>query len=256
MKQLVFIENGRPVTDSLTVAEVFNKRHADVLRDIEVQLEKLHEAGEGEWGLSNFAQTQYQHPQNKQWYPKYNLTEDAFTIVAMSYVTPEAMKMKVKFIKEFKRMREQLIKLSTPSYMIEDPIKRAEKWIEEQREKQALEAKIEQDKPKVIFAEALEVSDTSILVGELAKLLRQNGIQIGQNRLFHWLRSNGYLGNKGEYYNMPTQKAMEMELFEIKTRTINNPDGSVRTTRTPKVTVKGQIYFINKFKANQQKSVS
>lgn len=108
MRTLVFIEKGRAVTDSLTIAEVFGKDHRNVLRDIETQLEKLSEAGEREWGVLNFEQTHYQHTQNKQWYPKYNMTEDAFTLIAMSYVTPEAMKMKIKFIQEFKRMREQL----------------------------------------------------------------------------------------------------------------------------------------------------
>ena len=106
MNQLVFIENQQVVTDSLTISEVFGKNHNHVLRDIETQIEKLNEAGEQQWGVSNFGQTQYQHPQNKQWYPKFNMTEDAFTLIAMSYVTPEAMKMKVKFIQEFKRMRE------------------------------------------------------------------------------------------------------------------------------------------------------
>lgn len=108
MNNLVRIEDGRPVTDSLTVSEVFGKDHKHVLRDIGEQLEKLKEAGEQEWGVSNFGQTQYQHPQNKQWYPKYDLTEEAFAIIAMAYVTPEAMKMKVRFLDEFKRMREQL----------------------------------------------------------------------------------------------------------------------------------------------------
>ena len=108
MNQLVFVENGQAVTDSLTVADVFGKDHRHVLRDIDQQIEKLDEADEHDWGVSNFGQTQYQHPQNKQWYPKYNLSEEAFAIVAMAYVTPEAMKMKVKFIQEFKRMREQL----------------------------------------------------------------------------------------------------------------------------------------------------
>ncbi|MGF9909520.1 Rha family transcriptional regulator [Brevibacillus porteri] len=108
MKELVFIESGRAVTDSLTVSEVFNKEHKHVIRDIEVQLEKLAEAGEKDWGVSNFGLTQYQHPQNKQWYNKYSLTEDAFALVAMSYVTPEAMKMKIKFLDEFKRLQEQL----------------------------------------------------------------------------------------------------------------------------------------------------
>lgn len=121
----------------------------------------------------------------------------------------------------------------------------------EREEKKRLQAKIEQDKPKVLFAEALEISESSILVGELAKILRQNGIDIGQNRLFAKLRKEGYLGNRGEYYNIPTQKSMDLGLFEIKTRTINNPDGSVRVTKTSKVTTKGQIYFINKFKNNQ-----
>lgn len=109
-------------------------------------------------------------------------------------------------------------------------------------------AKIEADRAKVIFAEALETSNHSILIGELAKLLKQNGIEIGQNRLFDWMRQEGYLGSKGEYYNVPTQKGMDLKLFEIKTRSINNPDGSVRVTRTTKVTTKGQMYFINKFK--------
>lgn len=122
---------------------------------------------------------------------------------------------------------------------------------EERIQRQLLEQQREQDKPKVLFAEALEVSTNTILIGELAKLLKQNGIDIGQNRLFEKLRQQGYLGKGGEYYNLPTQKAMNLQLFEIKKRTINNPDGSVRTTTTTKVTGKGQIYFINKFKQNQ-----
>ncbi|HSH25567.1 MAG TPA: phage antirepressor KilAC domain-containing protein [Massilibacterium sp.] len=103
-------------------------------------------------------------------------------------------------------------------------------------------------KPKALFADAVETSRSSVLIGELAKILKQNGVNIGQNRLFNWLRENGFLiKKKGESYNLPTQKAMDMELFEIKKRTINNPDGSIRTTRTPKVTGKGQVYFVNKF---------
>ncbi|MCR6116609.1 Rha family transcriptional regulator [Salipaludibacillus agaradhaerens] len=108
MNQLVFIKNNQAVTDSLTVADVFNKRHDHVVRDIENQLSKLIEAGESEWGATNFGETRYQHRQNKQWYQKYNLTEDAFAIIAMSYVTPEAMKMKIKFLNEFKKMKEKL----------------------------------------------------------------------------------------------------------------------------------------------------
>ena len=117
---------------------------------------------------------------------------------------------------------------------------------EQQRRLQA-EKQIEEQRPKVLFADAVSTSKTSILVGELAKLLRQNGIDIGQNRLFRWLRANGYLGKSGENYNLPTQYAMDLGLFEIKKTVINNPDGSQRVTRTPKVTGKGQIYFVNKF---------
>lgn len=116
------------------------------------------------------------------------------------------------------------------------------------RQVKALQVQLIEQKPKVLFAEALETSKSSILIGELAKLLKQNGISIGQNRLFQWLRENGFLIRKhGESYNLPTQYAMDLNLFEIKKRTINNPDGSARTTRTTKVTGKGQIYFINKF---------
>ncbi|QQK75059.1 phage antirepressor KilAC domain-containing protein [Salicibibacter cibarius] len=115
-----------------------------------------------------------------------------------------------------------------------------------------LEQKMQLDKPKVMFADAVETSTSSVLVGELSKVLKQNGVEIGQNRLFKWLRGNGYLiKQNGESYNLPTQRSMDKELFEIKKRTINNPDGSIRTTRTPKVTGKGQVYFVNKFLEDQ-----
>ena len=102
-------------------------------------------------------------------------------------------------------------------------------------------------KPKAIFADAVSASKTSILVGELAKVLKANGIDIGQKRLFAWLRDNHYLMQKGESYNLPTQKSMDLGLMEIKKSTVNNADGSIRTVTTTKITGKGQIYFINKF---------
>ncbi|PSL42166.1 anti-repressor protein [Planomicrobium soli] len=118
---------------------------------------------------------------------------------------------------------------------------------EERLKLQQAELTIHQQKPKVLFADAVATSESSILVGQLAKLLVQNGIHVGQNRMFKWLRDNGYLGKKGTHYNEPTQYAMERGWFEVKERTINNPDGTVRITRTTKVTGKGQVYFINKF---------
>lgn len=118
----------------------------------------------------------------------------------------------------------------------------AQKTIEEQT------TQIERMKPKEIFADAVATSHTAILIGDLAKLLKQNGVETGQKRLFVWMRENGYLiKRKGADWNMPTQKSMEMGFFEVKESTVNNPDGSVRINRTTKVTGKGQQYFINKF---------
>ena len=111
------------------------------------------------------------------------------------------------------------------------------------------ERQIAEQKPKVIFADAVSVSNSAILIGELAKILRQNGIDIGQNRLFKRLRQDGYLiSRKGTDYNMPTQKAMDLGLFKIKETSITHSDGHITVSKTPKVTGKGQIYFINKFK--------
>ena len=125
---------------------------------------------------------------------------------------------------------------------------------DEQEKRKALEAQIENQKPAVLFTGAVETSKTSILIGELAKMLKQNGINIGPNRLFVWMRENGYLiKRKGTDYNMPTQRSMEMGLFEIKETAINNPDGSIRISKTPKVTGKGQVYFINLFLSKEEK---
>ncbi len=125
---------------------------------------------------------------------------------------------------------------------------------EEQDKRRALEAQAEENKPKVLFAEAVTASEDSILVQELAKLLKQNGVNIGRNRLFKWLRENGYLIKAGSDYNMPTQKAMELGLFEIMERTITDPNGEIRLTRTAKVSGKGQQYFINRFLSKARKS--
>lgn len=108
-----------------------------------------------------------------------------------------------------------------------------------------LEASNAEMAPKALFADAVAASDTSILVGEMAKLLKQNGVDTGQKRFFEWLRANGFLMKGGTSKNMPTQRSMELGLFEIKERTVSNPDGTVRITKTPKVTGKGQVYFTN-----------
>ena len=133
--------------------------------------------------------------------------------------------------------------LTSPDFLIQ----LATNLKEEQQKRIKAEQKIQSDAPKVLFADAVSTSRRSCLIAELAKILQQNGIKIGQNKLFEWLRKNGYLCQKGQYYNQPSQKSMELGLFEIKQTTINKPDGSVLVSTTTKVTGKGQIYFVDKF---------
>ena len=134
--------------------------------------------------------------------------------------------------------------LTSPDFLIQ----LATQLKEEKEQRKQLEAKVEQDKPKVLFADSVSASKSSILVGELAKILKQNGVDTGQFRLFAWLRENGYLiKREGSDYNMPTQKSAEMGLFEVKQTIITHSDGHITTNETPKVTGKGQVYFVNKF---------
>lgn len=133
--------------------------------------------------------------------------------------------------------------LTSPDFLIQ----LATNLKEEKQKRIEAEQKIQKDAPKVLFADAVSTSQRSCLVAELAKILQQNGVNIGQNRLFTWMRENGYLCQKGQYYNQPTQKAIELGLFELKQTSINKPDGSVLVKVTTKVTGKGQIYFVEKF---------
>ena len=127
-------------------------------------------------------------------------------------------------------------------------IKMATRLKEEKAKNKELEDKMKENKPKVLFADSVETSKNTILIGELAKLIKQNGVDIGQKRLFTWLRDNGFLiKREGTDYNMPTQKSMELELFEIKETAVTHSDGHISINKTPKVTGKGQVYFINKF---------
>lgn len=139
----------------------------------------------------------------------------------------------------------------TAEQMLKDPdvmIRALQELKAERQKRQQLEQKQKEDAPKVIFADAVAASQTSILVGDLAKLICQNGVSIGQTRLFAWMRANGFLMNRaGLSYNMPTQRAMEAGLFEIKESTFVHSDGRIGVVKTPKVTGKGQQYFINRF---------
>lgn len=146
---------------------------------------------------------------------------------------------------EGKKCRQYLIDLekawNTPELVMARGLQAAQRMIEEK------DSIIKEMKPKALFADAVASSSTSILVGDLAKLLKQNGVDTGQKRLFEQLRNEGYLIKSGSSKNMPTQKSMDLGLFDVKETTITNPDGSIRITKTSKVTGKGQQYFINKY---------
>lgn len=177
------------------------------------------------------------------------LTEDGVYEVLMQSRKPiaKAFKKEVKII--LKTIRQN--GMYATDKLLDNPdlaIQAFTKLKEEREKRKALEIEKEQNRPKVIFAEAVETSKSSILIGDLAKLIKQNGVDMGQKRLFIWLRENGYLiKRQGSDYNMPTQKAMELGLFEIKETAVTHSDGHITVNKTPKVTGKGQIYFINKF---------
>lgn len=140
--------------------------------------------------------------------------------------------------------------LTSPDFLIQlatNLKEEKQKRIEAEQKAELAEQTIKSNAPKVLFANAVSTSQRSCLVAELAKILQQNGVNIGQNRLFTWMRENGYLCSKGQYYNQPTQKSMDLGLFELKQTTINKPDGSILVSTTTKVTGKGQVYFVNKF---------
>ena len=240
MTNLIKVQNGKLVVSSREVAENFEKRHDHILRD----LDDIKSGVTQNWG-DLFYETTYIHEQNKQEYREVLMNRDGFTLLAMGFTGSKALQWKLKYIEAFNKM-EQTLKKGQPLQIDSKFIYQIAQQLEEKEKQIAL------DRPKVIFAEALETSKTSILIGELAKLLARNGIDnMGQNRLFKWLRSNGFLHKKGEQYNLPTQVSIELEIIETKITTINNPDGSVRVTKTPKITGKGQIYFVNKFKKEE-----
>lgn len=205
MKELVFIENEKVVTDSLTIADMFGKQHGHIIRDIKNQIEL---AGE-EFAHSNFGACYYTDKNNRQ-RPKYNLTEEAFTLVVFSYNTREAVQTKIKFIQEFKRMREALSNINVPSYSIENPIERAKRWIKEEEERQrlqteklALESQMKEVKPKVEYCDTVLKSENLLTISQIAKdyglsgqklnkILQIEGIQY--KRSGQWFLYQNYSG--------------------------------------------------------------
>lgn len=233
MNKLVTLSanSNKPVTSSRTVADVFEKEHRNVLRDIDAIKDVL-----------NFEQMFYETEEPDSYGRKqrtYLMNRDGFSLLAMGFTGSKALQWKVKYIEAFNSMEDAL---NSPEIQMAHGLIAARELLEK-KDKQ-----IEIMKPKALFADAVSTSHTSILIGDLAKLIAQNSVDIGQKRLFQWMRDNGYLiKQQGTSYNMPMQRYIEQGLFEVKESTFQNPDGSVRVTRTTKVTGKGQVYFVNKF---------
>lgn len=189
-----------------------------------------------EYGFSDgvdYTPYNFVHPQNHQEITDHQLTIPMAKELCMLQRTERGKECRQYFIQIEEEWNKPELLMARALHAADEQIKR-------------LTAKVKSDAPKVLFADAVEASHTSILVGELAKLIRQNGVDIGQNRLFKWMRENGFIMRN---QNIPTQRSMDMGLMEIKERTINNPDGTVRITRTIMVTGKGQTYFVNRLLA-------
>lgn len=239
-------QNGEPVASSRQIAENFGKEHKDVLRAIEnIKAQNCALT-------SMFFEATYTAGTGKA-YPMYLMNRDGFSLLVMGFTGKAALEWKLKYISAFNAMEKQLAQrpqLSRAELM-------AQALIAAHDELEHKDRQIAELTPKGIFADAVNASKKSILVGELAKLLCQNSVQIGQNRLFVWMREHGYLikDPKRSDYNMPTQRAVEQGLFEIKETTVVHSDGHTSINKTHKVTGKGQIYFVNLFLKDKAKQL-
>lgn len=244
---ILSMQNGEPVVSSRQIAENFDKNHRDVLRAVDNLKEDVR----------NFAQMFFESTEPDSYGREqraYLMNRDGFTLLAMGFTGKAALEWKLKYIAAFNEMEKKLTEQPqlTRSQLLATALIAAHEELEE-KDKQIAELT-----PKGVFADAVSASTQSLLVGEMAKLLSQNGIQMGQNRLFAWLRENGYLikDRKRTDYNMPTQKSMELRLFEIKETSIAHSDGHTSINKTPKVTGIGQVYFVNLFlKAEKNQKV-
>lgn len=230
---------GQKYLDSREVAEMVGKEHNKLLRDIRVYITQLNASKVGHTDF--FTESQYTDKSNRQ-KPCYLVTKKGCEFIAHKLTGVKGTEFTAKYINRFHEM-EDTIKTQLPqgNDLIALAVIEAQKMIAE-RDKQ-----IERMKPKEVFADAVSTSKDAILIGDLAKLISQNGYRIGQNRLFDWLRNNGYLIKSGSSRNRPMQRYVEQGLFEVKETAINMPNGNVRTALTTKVSGKGQQYFVNKF---------
>lgn len=244
MENLVKIENGQAVVSSRQVAESFEKMHKDVLKVISgIKAQNCAVT-------SMFFETTYTAGTGKA-YKEYLMNRDGFSLLVMGFTGAKALEWKIKYIQAFNEMEQQLASQKPTLPDFANPVTAARAWADEVEQKQKALAQLEEQKPAVIFAGAISVSKDAILIGALAKIIRQNGIEIGQKRLFAWLRDNSYLIKSGRDKNMPTQRSIEMGLFRVKEGSYIDSNDVVKITRTTLVTGKGQIYFVNKFLAEQ-----
>lgn len=253
-------EKGTPVTDSLKVAGVFGKEHKSIIRAIRTLLGSAQNcagcSAENSAHARWFYESTYLDAQGKQ-RPMFVMNRDGFSLLAMGLTGAKALQFKVGFIEQFnamERVARQVMQPTTPSIpqTFAEALRLAASQAEQIEQQQK---KIEANAPRVLFSQAVETSNESVLIGEIAKIICQNGVNTGEKRLFAWMRENGYLCQHGERYNQPTQKAMELGLFEIKKTTIQKPNGDTLISNTTKVTGKGQVYFVNKFLHNNQKNL-
>jgi anti-repressor protein len=235
MKELIAVGSHENRMTSVEIAELTGKSHRNVMRDIRTLIDQ------GAINELNFELVEYRDAKGEA-RPMYNLDY----VGTMTLITGYDSVTRSKVVNRWFVLEQEQV---ANAHKLPTNYKEAlVHLLAKVEENEKLTLQIVTDRPKTIFADAVAASHTSILIGELAKLINQNGIDIGQNRLFEWMRENGYLIKRlGTDRNMPTQKSMELELFEVKERTINDPNGSVRITKTVKVTGKGQLYFINKF---------
>ena len=234
--------NGSLVVSSRRVADNFGKQHKHVLEAIE------NIKAENSALMDMFYETSYKAGTGKS-YKEYLMNRDGFSLLVMGFTGKEAMEWKIKYINAFNEMERKLAKPQlTPAEQMAQGLIAAQQLLEEKSKQVAhLAMTIEEQKPKVLFADAVSASKTSILIGDLAKLIRQNGVEVGQKRLFEWLRQNGWLMKSGNSKNMPTQRGMEMKLFEVKEGSYVDSNGVNVVTKTTKVTGRGQQYFVNVF---------
>jgi anti-repressor protein len=232
------MKNKQAVTSSLEVAKTFGKQHKHVLESIDNLV------AENSTAKSMFAEGTYENRGKK--YRMIYMNRDGFTLLAMGFTGNKAIEFKLKYINAFNQMEQSLKELNQDSYMIKDPILRATKWVEEYKEKQKLIKENKQLQIPALLGTAVSASKDSITVGNFAKVLKQNKIDIGQNRLFKWLRDNKYLIDKGSRHNVPTQKSMDLKIMEVRETVINTRNGDINSF-TPLVTGKGQQYFTNLF---------